>query len=222
MTETKRIGFFLPVLFLLIFAVVFHPSFQDYFLKSDTPLEFILLSPQTFFLLAAAFIISKKKLQLKDLGLSSVQWKRNIGIGSVVGLTPYVLLFTANWIVSHVRPDSNPAEPIEWNTWIMFSMLVLAPISEEIFFRGILFQALKESYSRNVAIIASSLLFMACHSPMMVGPLMLGLITAYITDKTRSLWPAIIFHALSNGLPLFFVNYCPHMMQFHKWIFLKF
>jgi membrane protease YdiL (CAAX protease family) len=86
--------------------------------------------------------------------------------------------------------------------WMSFIFLVLvAPITEELFFRGVLQSGLRRRYGSRTAIIASGVLFGVIHLiPWQVVPAIpLGLLFAWWTERTRSLWPALIGHALVNG-----------------------
>lgn len=78
----------------------------------------------------------------------------------------------------------------------------LAPLAEEFFFRGFVFQALRRSWGVWLAVPASGMIFGAVHfAPEKFLPLaILGAALAWVFHKTRSLWPAIIMHALNNTL----------------------
>jgi uncharacterized protein len=76
----------------------------------------------------------------------------------------------------------------------------IAPVAEEFFFRGFLFQSLRKSLGVWIAAPASGLIFGALHfAPDKLVPLaILGTALAYVFHKTRSLWPCIMLHALNN------------------------
>lgn len=84
--------------------------------------------------------------------------------------------------------------------------VVLAPLVEEVIFRGFVFRALHEHLHPLLAASASALLFAAVHVPWdpqaLVSLFALGLITAYTYRATRSLWPCIIAHAGYNACVL--------------------
>lgn len=91
---------------------------------------------------------------------------------------------------------------------LVFSALlvtVMAPLSEELFFRGFLFRALKGSAGLWVAAIVSGVIFGAIHlgsSPIgFVVPLMVfGFGLALLYQATGSLWPPIVLHAINNSI----------------------
>jgi uncharacterized protein len=80
---------------------------------------------------------------------------------------------------------------------------VLAPIAEELFFRGVVFNAWEREYGRMRAIIGSSVLFAAVHmldgAILAFAPLLIvGLALAIFYDRTRSLPLVIGAHAAFN------------------------
>lgn len=87
---------------------------------------------------------------------------------------------------------------------------VLAPIAEEAFFRGFFFAGLRGRLSLWPAALISGVLFGAIHAPTgltAVVPLsMFGVALAWLYQRTGSLWPPIIAHAINNGLALAVVS----------------
>jgi CAAX protease family protein len=78
----------------------------------------------------------------------------------------------------------------------------IAPFAEEIFFRGFLFQSLRESWGVWLAAPASGLVFGAVHFELdkLVPLAILGTALAYVFHRTRSIWPCIAIHAINNTL----------------------
>ena len=79
---------------------------------------------------------------------------------------------------------------------------VVAPVVEEIFFRGFLFAGLRQRYRWQVAAVVSAGLFAVIHlQPLAVLPiLLLGLIFAFLYQWSGSIWPAILMHVSTNTL----------------------
>ena len=80
----------------------------------------------------------------------------------------------------------------------------IAPIVEEIFFRGYLYTVFKKYLPLSIASISSALLFAGIHMEFQVIlPLfLLGLVLNLIFENTKSLWTPILFHMLNNALAL--------------------
>lgn len=81
-------------------------------------------------------------------------------------------------------------------------LVVVAPICEEIFFRGFLFGALRSSFRLGPAAVIAGVLFGLVHLP--TGPSavpmlsVLGVALCIVYAQTRSLYPTIALHALNN------------------------
>jgi len=82
--------------------------------------------------------------------------------------------------------------------------VVVAPVVEEIFFRGFVFTGLRERYGWKAAGLISAGLFTVVHlRPLVWIPIfILGLIFAYLYHRSESIWPAVIMHVLTNGFSL--------------------
>lgn len=88
------------------------------------------------------------------------------------------------------------------------TVCILAPIIEEILFRGILLRGLLQNgTSPIVAIIVSSLLFGAAHlNPwQFIAAGFLGAIFGFVYYRTRSLWLCMFLHALNNTISFVFM-----------------
>jgi membrane protease YdiL (CAAX protease family) len=102
----------------------------------------------------------------------------------------------------------------QWNVWslrkvagqigifgpvlVVLLIGVLTPIIEEMFFRGLLLMSLLERTSTCVALVGQALLFAAIHIDLVRLPLILG----YLTKRTSSLIPAVIFHVMVNTISI--------------------
>lgn len=83
------------------------------------------------------------------------------------------------------------------------TVCILAPILEEILFRGILLRGmLHQGINPVIAIVLSSFLFGMAHmNPwQFIGAGILGSIFAYIYYRTKSLWICIFLHSLNNTI----------------------
>jgi CAAX protease family protein len=89
-------------------------------------------------------------------------------------------------------------------------IVLLAPIAEELFFRGFVFAGLRTRWSLWPAAITSGLIFGLVHAPTgitTVVPLAaLGFALCWLYDRTGSLWPCVIAHMINNGLALAVVS----------------
>lgn len=91
----------------------------------------------------------------------------------------------------------NLGDPRISGTEILYSCL-LAPLSEEIIFRGVLMQDLSK-YGEGLALIFSALMFALFHADPVMTPItfMAGLLLAYIALEHSLAW-SLLFHLLNN------------------------
>ena len=85
-------------------------------------------------------------------------------------------------------------------------IVVAAPISEEVCFRGMLFGGLRERLPRLAAALISALIFGGLHATTgisAVPPLIIfGFVLALLYEKTGSIIPGILLHMLNNSVAL--------------------
>ncbi len=85
-------------------------------------------------------------------------------------------------------------------------LALVAPVVEEMFFRGMFFSGLRSRFSLWPAAAISGGLFGLAHAPtgptsaiVLVG---LGVALAWIYEETGSIWPCIMVHVMNNALAL--------------------
>jgi membrane protease YdiL (CAAX protease family) len=80
--------------------------------------------------------------------------------------------------------------------------VIVAPLVEEIVFRGFFFQGLRQAYGSKKAILVSSLVFAGMHLQLeaLIPTFILGCTLAYVFDKANSIWPGALLHLLVNLL----------------------
>lgn len=81
---------------------------------------------------------------------------------------------------------------------------VLAPLAEETIFRGYVYGGLRRFLSAGQAILLGGLVFAAVHlnADALLMITAIGALLCYLYERTRSLVPGIVAHALHNGLVL--------------------
>ncbi len=83
----------------------------------------------------------------------------------------------------------------------IFLLVMVAPLTEELLFRGIVLRGLLSRYRPAAAVVLSALLFAVMHcSPwQFFSPLILGILFGWFYLRTGSLGLCILAHALNNG-----------------------
>jgi len=88
------------------------------------------------------------------------------------------------------------------------SLVLLAPLAEEVLFRGFLYTNLRARFRARYAIVATSLLFAVGHlqfgsnAPLLwiaaIDTFVLSFVLCVIREKTGSIWAGVVIHMLKN------------------------
>jgi membrane protease YdiL (CAAX protease family) len=92
-----------------------------------------------------------------------------------------------------------------WDGWsALFALVLVAPLTEELLFRGWLLQDLKDQYGQRKALLWSSLLFGLVHLELsaILYATLGGLVLGALALRTKSTLASIAMHAGVNALPL--------------------
>jgi membrane protease YdiL (CAAX protease family) len=85
---------------------------------------------------------------------------------------------------------------------VVLAVVIMAPLAEEVFFRGVVFNALLREGGRRWAYVGSAALFGIIHLELVaIVPLfLLGLALAWMYERTNNLLAPIAMHATVNGI----------------------
>ena len=201
--------------------------------NSLTYLVFLLLSPQSCVLAATAFVLWWCELGwLNAFGFSKWSVKRSLFWGTLVAIvfTPLGgLLKSASVIVFHFLTRRVPVEqeaiqvfedthnPVNRVFLVLFAV-AMAPLAEEILFRGILYPAIKRLGYPKIALWGSAAVFAAIHAswPIFVPLVVLGVALALLYEHTDNLLASITAHAVFNAINLVVFSFSggpPHAAQ---------
>ena len=91
-----------------------------------------------------------------------------------------------------------------WSILIAFvSAAIISPIYEEIFYRGFLYRWFRVKWGVPAGILLSSFVFMLVHIPTyntLPINFLSGVIFSWTYEKTKSIYPGMIIHAVFNGI----------------------
>ncbi len=95
--------------------------------------------------------------------------------------------------------------------WLLLLLLLvagIAPLSEELFFRGMIYPLLRQRLGVAAAIVGSAAIFAVCHliPPLFPALFVVGLLLALLREWSASLYPCILYHALQNGVVLLAIS----------------
>ena len=154
---------------------------------------------------------------LAEIGFHGRDLRKNIlyGVAGWVMVFPLVLIvaYCSARFGSQLLPDAPPpTHPVinllaeDRNVWfvalVVFAGAVVAPIFEEIFFRGGLYGAIRRKWGVWPGLLLSSTVFAAIHPQGPLGFLPLFTLAAafcLLYEWRKSLVPGIVAHAVNNG-----------------------
>ncbi len=119
----------------------------------------------------------------------------------VVGYVQFVDWLGVDFLVPDDPFESWDIDPVSF-VIIALSAVIIAPLVEEIFFRGFMYQAFRKTMSVWPAAILASLVFGIAHiDPAIIFPIaLIGMILLGIYRWTGNLWSSIITHAGYNAI----------------------
>ena len=84
------------------------------------------------------------------------------------------------------------------------ALALLAPLFEELFFRGVALRSITRRFNANIGIVATGLIFGAAHFQGIQTPALVafGWLLAWRATKTGRLGETILTHATFNGITL--------------------
>lgn len=157
-----------------------------------------------------------------------VSWREAFGFGRrsaassmILGAGMTVIFLPVGWVLQSVSLDIiqalQPNAPVQVQEAVemlrqahspdsraaqVFFAVMLAPLAEEMLFRGILYPAIKQFKLPRLALFVSAFLFAAAHGnwPIFVPLLVLGLALALLYEKTGDLLAPVTAHAIFNGI----------------------
>ncbi|MCX7869056.1 MAG: CPBP family intramembrane metalloprotease [Terrimicrobiaceae bacterium] len=137
-------------------------------------------------------------------------WRTSLG--ALAASLP--IIYVAQWTGSLALGQENPPQPLldYWmneaglagRVLVVVMAVVVAPVAEEILFRGYLFRVAEHFAGRWPAIATVSLLFAAVHVhlPALGGLFLLAAALNILYCVTGSLWAPIAAHAMFNAITL--------------------
>ena len=162
------------------------------------------------------WVVRKYKTSLKDVGLDQYPDWTDILLAPAAFIVYVIVSLVLTTVASHL-PFYN-AEQVQETGFSQLSqgfeyllafatLVVIAPIAEEVLFRGYLLGKLRKHVPLWVAILVTSVLFGAVHLAWNVGVdvFALSIVLCLLRVSTGRLWPSILLHMLKNGIAFYFL-----------------
>lgn len=169
-------------------------------------------------------VLFKNKTTWEDIGLTRLPSWMDILL-TPAGYVVYALAsgLLLSFVTAYLPVDLNQVQNVGFDNLTtrtqyllaFVTLVILAPIAEEVLFRGYLYGKLKKYVPVWLAILVSSLLFGAVHGQWNVAfdTFAAGVVMCLLRDITGSLWPAIFLHMLKNGLAYYLLFINPSLIQ---------
>lgn len=132
--------------------------------------------------------------------------RSGLGWGVVAWIGASLVSYAVSFVFDALGLDTDPQAAEQAlatiEPWLaVLAIVVLAPIAEEVFFRGVVFNAFLREGGRRWALVGSAALFAAIHLSLVVFiPIfLLGLALAWVYDRTNNLLAPIAMHLVVNG-----------------------
>jgi membrane protease YdiL (CAAX protease family) len=134
-------------------------------------------------------------LGVRKVNLPMLLWGVVVLTASSVVLEPLLMLFPK-------EEYQNVTDMVGLGGWAILSVVVCAPVLEEILFRGLIFESCRERFGSGVAVLVSALLFGLVHGVpvQIINAFVVGLIFGYVYLRTGSLLSVILLHVVNNGI----------------------
>lgn len=183
-----------------------------------------LIGSTSLLILSLWFILKVCKRSLKDVGLTKENLYRNILIGVLAIIPALAIAYVTEEIVVRGLTNLLPSQAdlimqiqkqehrIAGGIWpesisdvgrfvgAGFLMIILAPIAEEIMFRGMVYTAFRKRRSKWTAMVFASILFAFSHGQFLhfIAIFSSGFLLVYLFERTKSLVPSIALHVSMN------------------------
>jgi len=163
--------------------------------------------------LPAVFAVAASGARLGPyLGLHRLKWKQVlVAVVAAAANQPVVSFLT--WVMHGALPAGIVADFDAKQRMLdavfrlhalpmVITVIIAAPLGEELFFRGFAFPAFQRSWGAFAAVCASGIAFSLLHQDVVgfVGLMEIGVLLAALRWWSGSLWAAVIGHAVNNGI----------------------
>jgi membrane protease YdiL (CAAX protease family) len=156
------------------------------------------------------WLLKKYHAKISTLGLNNFSWWRFIlwVIGGILFLSISVILIFSlvQWLVPSF--DANEAQDVALQygangvgLWLSFiAAVIIAPIVEEIYFRGLILPVLMRRFGAFFGILTTSILFALMHFQpnVVLYTFVLAILLAIVRLRLKSVIPSMLLHAINN------------------------
>jgi uncharacterized protein len=164
---------------------------------------------QLSYLVPLIVIFAYRRANPLSLGFGRFDWN-TLGLGCGLLIASYLVILGHNIVLTLLGVNTQGEQilqlfgALDSPLWFIIVGVIVAPVVEELFFRGFLFQGFRQRYGWVSGALLSSAIFAVAHlDPVALIPtFILGVLLAYMYHRTDSVWIPILLHVLVNGMGL--------------------
>ncbi len=204
-------GYFLLLLGFIIVGVVFDLELLEEQFTYSTAI--MLIAFEGWIGITVLILARMRRISWHDLG-----FRRPVGrwvlpltvVGAYASLAVYAVVvtvideLTGSDLSDLLEGNPLPTGDYDILMWVLLGIgvVAIAPVAEELFFRGLLFKALDSMWPTFLAMVVSGAAFSLLHlNPSVLIPFtLIGIIFAWSFRRANSLWIPIGAHAIVNGM----------------------
>jgi membrane protease YdiL (CAAX protease family) len=183
-----------------LLVVSLQGTFKEYFQSAG------LVVIQLAYLIPLVVIFAYRRVGPAVLGFGRFAWNE-LALGCGLVIAGYMVIFVHNIALMLLGVDTQGEmifeifSQLESPVWLVLVGVVFAPLVEEIFFRGFLFQGFRARYGWVRGALLSSVVFGAAHlDPVAFIPTaVLGFVLSYVYHRTQTVWPGVLLHGVINA-----------------------
>ncbi|MBO8158123.1 type II CAAX endopeptidase family protein [Thermosyntropha sp.] len=157
------------------------------------------------------FALGVRKASLSDLGIKNVSFFSYLVYGLGGGLFLIAVILLLSVFVNYLKPDLNPqayeeiirtVKSFPQFLLVFLAGTVMAPLSEELFFRGMIYPVFRKYTGSALGMVLAGTVFGLAHwdlwraVPLSIG----GIVLCYIYEKSGSILVSALAHGIWNGV----------------------
>jgi membrane protease YdiL (CAAX protease family) len=159
----------------------------------------------------------KMKTNREELGLTGLPTWSDIGLAPVGFVTYFVLAMIVLAVFMALLPNINweQAQDVGFQNLItsgdrilaFVALVVIAPVAEEIIFRGWLYGKLRTRIPAWLSILLVSILFGIMHGQwnVAINVFCMSVVMCLLREITGTIWSGILLHMIKNGVAFYFL-----------------
>ena len=164
------------------------------------------------FLVYKLYLKEKPSEIFRQSNYRKVDWRIILCSFAIGFCAIFVTIFVSSiWqslmiVIFGYTPSSSTVMPENFSVWHLLLSLVLTAVCpaifEEFVNRGIALNVIRNSCGRFLTLLLAGVMFGLFHQHVLqvFYTMLMGILLAYLTLRTRSIWPAVVVHFTNNAL----------------------